>query len=388
MDRSTDARLLLGIGTSFGLFLSDLEELATAAVVEAVRFALGRGRPVLPLSRWAEEEPELSLRRTLGATVRFHRSCQELQHLAREAQSQEEVERFATLYQAVARLQGEWATPFWSSIPSRFLGSSAGFQDAVPSARWTLDRAAELSAADPAQSGRAVERVMERLRTTTPKLEARLPKDPAAAREALLALLDLALMPAVGRLHRVDPSPWTALRLLPGGRLLAAAELLGQGEIEVAKPGWIGALCQHESLRWEPVGWLAFKAQELSPPAALGSRTLRRTQLGGAALRHRTADLPALLGSTAAPNLTRQALVARRRRALVAACVEVWVEGTLPPESAEASWSLGLPWSSRSPGWFQRTGLPAERFRQRLASTFEGLFHVPLTSLEPVEHGF
>jgi hypothetical protein len=371
LDRSIDARIGLGIGTSFGLFLTDLEELSTMAVVDAVRFALRRGRPALPLARWAEEEPEVHLRRTLAATVVFHRRCQELHQLAREAQGQEDLERFADLYQEVARLQGGWPTPFWPPIPTRTPATPAVVPETIPSARWVQDRALELVVADGSQGPPPVARIVERL-SPGGGLASWLPSG-AGAPEVLRELLDLALMPPIGRLHKADAHPWDALRLLPGGRLRRAVEILERGEIP-AGPGWLQQLCDHEALRWPAPVWLAFKARE-SPPLSLpGFRGLRRAQRRSAALRLSHLGIAA---QKALPpsSLVRRALAARRRRALVAACVDVWIGGGFPAGPPDAPWPAWSRWSPRV------GGLTEERFAERLARTFEELFQIPLAQL-------
>ena len=363
MERSLYSQAWLGIGTSFGLFLSDLEELGTTAVVNSVHFALRRGRPVLPLARWAAEEAEVSLQRTLEATLAFHQRCQELRRLAWETQSREDGERFARLYQDVARLQGEWEAPFWRPLPPRLQSSPQIDEDSpwpdAPSTRWVVERAADLVAAEGEAVTAVAERVVKRLYAAAVGAETWLPAEPEPARAVLLGLLDLALMPAVGRLHSADEHPWSPARLFPGWRLLEAVQVLQRQPLPTPldpKHGWIEDLCSHKALRWKSPAWLSFKTLELSPPVTPGSHSLRRVQRRTAELRRREPHLSSPGLSPAAPALARKALVARRRWALVLACVEMWMSGSWPQPSA----------------WL--ADLPPESFHRRLAATFERLF--------------
>lgn len=290
------------VGTSFGIFLADVEDLWTTEITKSVNYGLEHSKlSRLPIETWIEVEDNSTVKKKLSEALEFYKKCSRIIEIAQFGGSVSSLQEFITLYQQILDNQANSSNPKWhvdgELAPVKFDGdfplegifgshlimeSSAtywqlklgGDVNEIPDEIVELPENIQKGLTNKEGHDAALLRKHAQL-SVGDFLEpyrligGGLPEDPHEAMTILLIILDLALMPPIGRYNSLAMIPPTLADLFPSIRLLQAGEAvrrLGIRASDIIKDysKVVNAICTDLEITWPQPEWLAIKTPFLS----------------------------------------------------------------------------------------------------------------------------
>ena len=371
------------VGSSFGVFLADIEDFWVSEVINCVSFGLEISGPPKPaIKHWIEAETNIVVKRCLEQALELHEICSELKRIALFGGSISSLLRFTKLYRRILDYQARHSNPSWRINPNLFpVDSDIDFPfEGVFGAHQIMecaasfvelhygeDRSSELYQGLPvsvqeglnSRQGKEIRnlRIDQLLETEYFEpflaISGYLPENPQKALAILPILLDLALMTPIGRYSSLLSFPPTIADLHPGIRLLRAAEAVSRLGIEADDviddySSVVNSICTDVQLRWPQPEWIAIRTSALSrsyEDLDIHNRAVAHFQLKAAQIRR---EKPGVFAFPRAPLIDdlripivhytdgvktslsqnmQVALIARYQRKLYA---QAWIEGSKP----------------------------------------------------------
>ncbi len=371
------------VGTSFGQFLFDLDEIWVSKVISAVQHGIRRSRsPRFDLRRWAASESDPQTLHNLQEALHIHDICRRTSEIALDGGFLEDLYGFTRLYRKVLGFQKDASRPIWKINPAdadeptdiEIEGAEGWFgARAVMEASASLHQAfnvmgegEEIPPGAPpdvacmlrnADRSRSLSRIERTSRSSYSEaiveISGLLPQNTLESAYTFFILADLALMPPIGRYHGTCTQPPNLTDLLPGYRILKAAmavKRLGITARDLAGDydEIIDAICVDSMVRWPQPMWLAMNAKKLSLPHEHPSgKVLMNWHLKAAAIRRQTPHIfsfpraPLIddlripivylrddikIGCSMSDQVSILAVFFRK------ACADIWVTGSMPKQ--------------------------------------------------------
>lgn len=310
------------IGTTFGHFLVDLQEIWVGQVVECVRKALeiSPSSARFPISRWIESENGGHVSKILETGLIVKSLCDEIADIAFEGGVPDDYTRFKERYMRLINiiLSGPsfqyWPLPRVPEVSSigmdfekdGWFGARALMELSASLAQlWQISSARHhTSSAEVAQhiAGDASSRFINidlknawerEYNAAFTSIEQYLPSNLESKILTALALVDLALMTPMGRFHGEYPTTPSIMDLLPSLRYYSAARTAHHRGLSVQSvdeyPTFVRELGIDGALQWPQPAWLSHKLVRLETPDDNHLAALRNMQIAAAQLR---IDLP------------------------------------------------------------------------------------------------
>ena len=287
------------IGTTFGVFLADLEDMWTTDVIHSIQFAIKEtGSLIFPLRDWIKYEKNNLVKRRLMNTLQFYLHYNRVSEISLSGGPISAMHEFTELYKDLLNLQYNDPNPIWyvdiDDLPVDFTGDfqSPGYLGGSLVMECATMFRQQSIAADLSSYSDELKTFPEGTRrgilNAPGKKEAKiraeasfysdysiadrliggyLPNDPTEALNVLYIILDLSLMPPIGRFNSIASVRPSCVDLLPGLRLFRAAEAvqrLGITALDIGSDyeSVVDAICV--DLCWPQPEWLAMQSQRLS----------------------------------------------------------------------------------------------------------------------------
>ena len=287
------------IGTSFGQFLADLEDIWINCIIDSVCYGLEKSNNrILSLNEWAENETKNSVKEVLDRCIKIYEICKRINEIFNVGGSNSTLREFSNLYLLLLEYQLNNPKPIWFVDPekmpidpefeflSRGYSSSSSVMECVV-AFWQLQfignvdpKLNELSKlpeniqlglvnerGKKACSSRVEDSLLGEYTECYYQISGYLPADIEEAVKILYIITDLALMPPIGRFNSVPIRPLTFADLLPSIRLFKAAEAVSRLGITITDVNEdyskiVSDICV--DLGWPQPEWIAIKSPRLS----------------------------------------------------------------------------------------------------------------------------
>lgn len=289
------------IGTSFGHFITDLEDIWTDCLIERVNIIINHSKNVrLNIRKWMEKEKDEDIKRTLYVSHDIFTACKGIINFLLLGGPLSGIDNFNELYRKVLLYQSIHQNPIWFVDKNKFLKVFDGEiqQECLFEGHCLLECGATLwqnycnakidpdlpEAMDLPESIKSMVMNEEgRNKTKTRFMNnigsyylnpfrlvgGYLPNDSIESITIMHIIIDLALMPPIGRyqslaLDNLDPTD-----ILPNIRLFKAAEAVQRLNITAKDPiedyqNVVEKICLDSRLTWIQPKWIAMNYKRLT----------------------------------------------------------------------------------------------------------------------------
>jgi hypothetical protein len=284
-------------GTSFGQFLADVEDIWSNAIISSVLYALKNSKKrTWSIEEWVKKEENLTVRNVLNQSIDLFKTSKRMIEIINIGGSNSTLHEFTMLYRKILEDQINSQNGIWYVNPELM---PRNYNNELPSEGYcncssVMECAAAFSQLEfigkvDLESGKDLpDYILSALvdekgqESTASRVESclysdysepyrlisgYLPADPIEAQKLLFIIIDLALMPPIGRFNRLAAVPPTFADILPNIRLFQAAGSVSRLGLK-AKDVFedyseiVDAICVDQ--QWPQPEWIAIKTPRLS----------------------------------------------------------------------------------------------------------------------------